>query len=143
MGEPTWGFLTNHFYVLRSIAQEPSLTLREVADRIGITERAVQRIVSELEEAGYLLRERAGRGPSHARAARNRALAGRPELTGHLVCACAPPGSGRGIDAAQAASAALRCPISVTMRAGSTETTTRFAAERTPGGTGMSLRRGR
>ena len=61
MGEPTWGFLTNHFYVLRSIAQEPSLTLREVADRIGITERAVQRIVSELEEAGYLLRERAGR----------------------------------------------------------------------------------
>ena len=36
-------------------------TLREVADRIGITERAVQRIVSELEEGGYLLRERAGR----------------------------------------------------------------------------------
>ncbi|TMA41161.1 MAG: MarR family transcriptional regulator [Deltaproteobacteria bacterium] len=61
MGEPTWGFLTNHFYVLRCIAQEPSVTLREVADRIGITERAVQRIVSELEQGGYLLRERAGR----------------------------------------------------------------------------------
>jgi len=61
MGEPTWGFLTNHFYVLRCIAQDPSVTLREVADRIGITERAVQRIVSELEEGGYLLRERAGR----------------------------------------------------------------------------------
>ena len=43
MGEPTWGFLTNHFYVLRCIAQEPSVTLREVADRIGITERAGRR----------------------------------------------------------------------------------------------------
>jgi len=61
MSGPTWGFLTNHFYVLRCIAQEPSLTLREVAERIGITERAVQRIVSELEEGGYLLRQRDGR----------------------------------------------------------------------------------
>jgi DNA-binding IclR family transcriptional regulator len=61
MREPTWGFLTNHFYVLRSIAREPSLTLREVAERVGITERAVQRIVAELEEGGYLLREREGR----------------------------------------------------------------------------------
>ena len=61
MVEPSWGFLTNHFYVLRCIAQEPSLTLREVADRVGITERAVQRIVSELEQGGYLLRQRAGR----------------------------------------------------------------------------------
>jgi DNA-binding MarR family transcriptional regulator len=61
MGEPTWGFLTNHFYVLRCIAREPTLTLREVADRIGITERAVQRIVSELETGGYLTRAREGR----------------------------------------------------------------------------------
>ncbi len=61
MSEPTWGFLTNHFYVLRCIAREPSLTLREVAERIGITERAVQRIVAELEEGGYLLRAREGR----------------------------------------------------------------------------------
>ena len=61
MAEPTWGFLTNHFYVLRCIAQKPSLTLREVSERVGITERAVQRIVSELEGGGYLLRQRAGR----------------------------------------------------------------------------------
>jgi DNA-binding MarR family transcriptional regulator len=61
MREPTWGFLTNHFYVLRCIAQEPSITLREVAERIGITERAVQRIVAELEEGGYLQRAREGR----------------------------------------------------------------------------------
>src|SRR5947209_3131724 len=61
MSGPNWGFLTNHFYVLRSIAREPTLTLREVAERIGITERAVQRIVAELEEGGYLLRARVGR----------------------------------------------------------------------------------
>jgi len=61
MSEPTWGFVTNHFYVLRCIARDPSLTLREVAERIGITERAVQRIVAELEEGGYLVRAREGR----------------------------------------------------------------------------------
>lgn len=61
MSEPTWGFVTNHAYVLRAIAREPGLTLREVAERIGITERAVQRIVAELEEADYLVRAREGR----------------------------------------------------------------------------------
>ena len=59
MSEPTWGFVTNHFYVLRCLARDSSL--REVAERIGITERAVQRIVAELEEAGYLVRAREGR----------------------------------------------------------------------------------
>jgi DNA-binding MarR family transcriptional regulator len=61
MRQSTWGFLTNHFYVLRAIAEDPSPTLREMAARIGITERAVQRIVAELEGAGYLLRHREGR----------------------------------------------------------------------------------
>jgi DNA-binding transcriptional ArsR family regulator len=61
MSEPTWGFVTNHAYVLRCLALEPGLTLREVAERIGITERAVQRIVAELEEGGYLFRAREGR----------------------------------------------------------------------------------
>jgi hypothetical protein len=56
-----WGFLTNHAYVLRCIASAPSATLREVAERIGITERAVQRIVAELEAGGYLARTRVGR----------------------------------------------------------------------------------
>jgi DNA-binding Lrp family transcriptional regulator len=54
-------FLTNHFHVLRSLVQAPEMTLREVAGRIGITERAVQRIVAELEESGHLEREREGR----------------------------------------------------------------------------------
>ncbi len=66
MSEPTWGFVTNHAYVLRCLAREPSLTLRAVAERIGITERAVQRIVAELEEAGYLRRVREGRRNRYA-----------------------------------------------------------------------------
>lgn len=61
MSEPTWSFLTNHAYVLRCLALEPEMTMREAAERIGITERAVQRIVTELEEAGYLVRQRSGR----------------------------------------------------------------------------------
>ena len=61
--EPTlvWTFLSNHAHVLVCLAQSPGIRLREVAFRIGITERAVQRIVSELEEAGYLTRKRQGR----------------------------------------------------------------------------------
>ena len=59
--KPGWGFLTNHFYVLHAIATDPELTLRSIAARIGITERAVQRIVADLEKGGFLLRERDGR----------------------------------------------------------------------------------
>lgn len=59
--EPSWTFLSNHGHVLLCIATEPELTLRDVASRVGITERAVQRIVSELEQAGVLEREREGR----------------------------------------------------------------------------------
>jgi DNA-binding MarR family transcriptional regulator len=66
MSEPTWGFVTNHAYVLRILAHEPNVTLREVAERIGITERAVQRIVAELEEEGYLMRVREGRRNRYA-----------------------------------------------------------------------------
>lgn len=57
----SWTFLTNHAHVLLCIAQDPAIRMRDVAERVGITERAVQRIVGELEEAGYLQRERDGR----------------------------------------------------------------------------------
>lgn len=57
----SWTFLTNHARVLISIAESPGIRLRDIAGRIGITERATQRIVSELEEAGYLSHEREGR----------------------------------------------------------------------------------
>lgn len=57
----TWTFLTNHARVLISIAEAPGIRLRDIADRIGITERAAQRIVAELESGGYLSHEKVGR----------------------------------------------------------------------------------
>ncbi len=56
-----WTFFTNHAHVLFCISEDPDTTLREVAMRVGITERATQRIVAELEESGYLKHERRGR----------------------------------------------------------------------------------
>jgi DNA-binding MarR family transcriptional regulator len=56
-----WTFLTNHSHVLLCLAEDPEARMRDVAERVGITERAVQRIVSELEAAGYLVRTREGR----------------------------------------------------------------------------------
>ncbi len=58
---PDWTFLTNHAHVLLCLAQDPEIRLRDVASRVGITERAVQRIVTELESAGYITRQRNGR----------------------------------------------------------------------------------
>lgn len=60
--KPTsWTFLTNHSHVLICLALNPDLLLREVAERVGITERAVQKIVQELEEGQALVRHRKGR----------------------------------------------------------------------------------
>lgn len=56
-----WTFFSNHGHVLIFLAKNPDLPLREVALAVGITERAVQRIVTDLETAGYLTRERQGR----------------------------------------------------------------------------------
>ncbi len=56
-----WTFLTNHARVLLLIAGNPDIRLRSVAASIGITERAAQRIVAELEEAGYVSHEKVGR----------------------------------------------------------------------------------
>ena len=56
-----WTFLTNHSHVLICLEREPNLRLRDVAERVGITERGVLRIVSDLEEAGVLTRNRDGR----------------------------------------------------------------------------------
>jgi predicted ArsR family transcriptional regulator len=58
---PTWTFLSNHGQVLLCIARDPDVRLREIGDQIGITERAVHRIVGELADAGYLRRQRNGR----------------------------------------------------------------------------------
>jgi DNA-binding MarR family transcriptional regulator len=57
----SWTFLTNHTQVLLCIAQDVDITLRDVAVKVGITERAAQRIVAELVEAGIIDRRRVGR----------------------------------------------------------------------------------
>ncbi len=56
-----WTFLTNHAHVMVCLRRDPTARIRDVASAVGITERAAQRIVSELEGAGYLARERQGR----------------------------------------------------------------------------------
>lgn len=58
---PDWTFFTNHTHVLVCLRNRPGSTMREIAQAIGITERAVQRIVAELESSGVLVREREGR----------------------------------------------------------------------------------
>lgn len=56
-----WTFLTNHAHVMVCLARDPTARLRDLARDVGITERAAQRIVSELEQEGYLTRTRDGR----------------------------------------------------------------------------------
>ena len=60
-GTTHWTFLTNHAQVLLCIAHDPDIRLRDVAETVGITERAAQRIVVDLAEAGFLERKRRGR----------------------------------------------------------------------------------
>lgn len=57
----TWTFITNHARVLMVITHDPTVRLRDIASTLDITERAAQRIVTELVEEGYLSRKREGR----------------------------------------------------------------------------------
>lgn len=59
--EKHWRFVTSHTQVLLCIARNPRIRIRDVADLIGITERAAQRIIADLVEAGYVERTRVGR----------------------------------------------------------------------------------
>ncbi len=58
---PSWTFLTNHSHVLVCLQNDPSMRLREIASRIGLTERGVQKILGDLEEAGVVVRDKKGR----------------------------------------------------------------------------------
>ncbi len=58
---PSWSFLTNHGHVIIAIARDPELRQRDIAHAVGITVGAVQKIIHELEQAGYLEHERVGR----------------------------------------------------------------------------------
>ena len=59
--DKTWRFLSNHTQVLLCIQRDPDVRFRDIAEAVGITERAAQRIVADLIESGYVERERVGR----------------------------------------------------------------------------------
>jgi predicted transcriptional regulator len=56
-----WRFVTNHTQVLLCIARDPDVRMKTMADSVGITERAAQRIVRDLIESGFVQREKVGR----------------------------------------------------------------------------------
>ncbi|MBI4298584.1 MAG: winged helix-turn-helix transcriptional regulator [Chloroflexi bacterium] len=56
-----WTFITNHGAVLALVAQHGQITAREIATELGITERSVHRVISDLESEGYIQRSREGR----------------------------------------------------------------------------------
>ncbi|MDX6513472.1 MAG: hypothetical protein QOE36_2976 [Gaiellaceae bacterium] len=62
----TWAFLTNHAQVLLCIGRDPDSRARDIAEAVGITERAAQRIVAELIAEGYLVRTKNGRRNHYA-----------------------------------------------------------------------------
>lgn len=58
---PTWTFLSNHAHVLLCIGRDPEIRIRDIAQLVGITERAAQSIVTDLVDEGFVVRERVGR----------------------------------------------------------------------------------
>ncbi len=58
---PRWTFFTNHFFVLTCVADDPDLRVRDIADLVGITERATQAILGDLASENYLERIKVGR----------------------------------------------------------------------------------
>lgn len=56
-----WSFLTNHTHILVCLSRDPSMTVRNLALQVGVTERSVQRILSDLEESGVVTRTKEGR----------------------------------------------------------------------------------
>ncbi len=61
MATASWSFLTSHARVLLCIAHDPGMRLRDIAARLGITERSAYGIVTELAEAGYVVKQKDGR----------------------------------------------------------------------------------
>jgi DNA-binding transcriptional ArsR family regulator len=60
-GVPEWSLLTNHARVLLCIARDPGLRLRDIAATLGITERSAHGIVTDLAQAGYVIKQKDGR----------------------------------------------------------------------------------
>lgn len=66
MSRSGWTFLSNHGHVLLAVGQDPTARVRDLADRVGITERSAQQILNDLVDDGYVLRTRTGRRNSYA-----------------------------------------------------------------------------
>jgi len=62
INEADWSFLSSHAHVLVCLAEDPQAKLRDIADRVGVTERTVMRLITQLDQAGFLNRSRRGRG---------------------------------------------------------------------------------
>ena len=60
--EADWTFLSSHAHILICLAENPQAKLRDIADRVGVTERTVMRLITQLDQAGFLKRSRRGRG---------------------------------------------------------------------------------
>ena len=60
-----WTFFTNHSHVIFSLAQDPNSTIRDISLKVGITERAVQKIILDLEDEGYIVKTKLGRNNSY------------------------------------------------------------------------------
>lgn len=94
---PPWTFLTSHARVLVTLYRDPGARLRDVAATCALTERTVQTIVADLEEAGYLRRVREGRR-NHYRITPGTAFHHPAEaghgVAGFLALFAEPPGPG-------------------------------------------------
>ncbi|HEX2085647.1 MAG TPA: helix-turn-helix domain-containing protein [Solirubrobacteraceae bacterium] len=89
-----WTFLTNHAQVLLVIARNPSARMRDIAEAVGITERATQRIVGDLVTEGYVARRRVGRRNEYVvnADARLRHPLGRDHEVGEILDVLSEPG---------------------------------------------------
>jgi DNA-binding Lrp family transcriptional regulator len=61
-----WTFLSNHAHVLVCVGRDPQIRIRDIAEQVGITERAASRIVADLESDGYLTRSKVGRNNQYS-----------------------------------------------------------------------------
>jgi predicted transcriptional regulator len=93
--QPRWTFLTSHTLVLLNVARRPDATIRELAELVGLTERQVHRILGDLEDAGYLRRERIGRRNRYTVDRRRRVPDAFATEIGDLLAAVTSDGPGR------------------------------------------------
>jgi len=61
-----WAFLTNHALVLKFLALHPQITANEISSEIGITERAVRKIIADFSSEGYIIKDKEGRRNRYA-----------------------------------------------------------------------------